>query len=370
MELYGHKLELSVFLFVAMLFSMMSNVTIAQTPEDAYTNALNIQNQTQGYLEIVSNSEGQKQVLQIPSDRMLFNIVPTYDNQGNQISLSLSLKPELSDLYSHIGLANKSKDIVFIYPSFTQAAYGDHGFYYYYSKQCDASCLTVPIPDKVNGVQASSIIGGLILKLLDYPYVKDQDVDKNPDILKQYKRVIVLHNEYVTQKEFDAITSHKDVVFLYPNALYARVTVNYNNNTITLVHGHGYPNVDIKNGFGWNPDNSRFEYDVSCNDWNFYHKNNYTMLNCYPEYHLLISKEMLLLLQKDDPTTLSDDVANWIMYPQDYNSTENLLEDFDMKGNSIPQWVEKPALWLSNKEISRQEFGDMLTYLSQKQIIQ
>ena len=67
--------------------------------------------------------------------------------------------------------------------------------------------------------------------------MKDEDVDKNPDILKQYKRIIVLHNEYVTKKEFDAITSHPDVVFLYPNALYAQVEANYTSNTITLVHG-------------------------------------------------------------------------------------------------------------------------------------
>ncbi|MDE1727489.1 MAG: hypothetical protein KGH89_09565, partial [Thaumarchaeota archaeon] len=103
-----------------------------------------------------------------------------------------------------------------------------------------------------------------VLKLLNYSYVKDQDVDKNPDILKQYKRVIILHNEYVTKKEFDAITSHPDVVFLYPNALYAQVQTNYDNDTITLVRGHGYPDSAIRNGFDWKYDNSRYEYDIDC----------------------------------------------------------------------------------------------------------
>jgi hypothetical protein len=367
--LHGHKLESSVFLFVTLLFPMVSNVTIAHAFEDDYTNTFNVQNQTQGYLQIKVNSEGHIQVLQIPENRLLFNISPVYDDQGHQVSFSLSLNPNLSDLYSQIGLANKSKDAVFIYPSFTQAAYGYNGFYYYYNKRCDTSCLTVPIPDTVDGVHASSIVGAWILKLLDYPYVKDQDIDKNPDILKQYKRVIVLHNEYVTQKEFDAITSHPNVIFLYPNALYAKVTANYTNNTITLVRGHGYPNIGVRNGFDWSPDNSKYEYDVTCNDWDFYHKDNYTFLNCYPEYHLLVSKEMLLLLQKDDPTTLSDDIANWLMYPQDQNGTEQLLDDFDVPGNSIPPWVEKPALWMANGQISKQAFGDMLQYLSQQQII-
>ncbi|SMH72213.1 hypothetical protein [Candidatus Nitrosotalea okcheonensis] len=36
-----------------------------------------------------------------------------------------------------------------------------------------------------------------------------------------------MHNEYVTKKEFDAITSHPDVIFLYPDALYAQVRTNY-----------------------------------------------------------------------------------------------------------------------------------------------
>lgn len=373
MGLYGHKLELSVFLFATLLFSMMSNVTIAQTPDDndsgdASTITSNLQG-PQGYLKVVSNSEGHLQTLYISSDQLLFNITPIYDAEGNQASYQLSLKPELSDFYQQVGLFDKPKDIVFIYPSFTQAAYGPHGFYHYYRKQCDSSCLTVSIPDSVNGFQASSIVSAWVLKLLDYPYVMDQDVDKNPNILKQFKRVIVLHNEYVTQKEFDAITSHPDVIFLYPNALYARVTTNYTNNTITLVRGHGYPDASVKNGFGWSPDNTKYEYNVKCNDWNFYRQNNYTLLNCYPEYHILVSKEMLQLLQKDDPTTLSDDVANWLMYTQDQNGTEQLLDDFDVQGNSVPAWVEKPALWLANGEISKRDFGDMLQYLSQQQII-
>ncbi|MDE1764623.1 MAG: hypothetical protein KGH88_10345, partial [Thaumarchaeota archaeon] len=122
------------------------------------------------------------------------------------------------------------------------------------------------------------------MKLLNYPYLTDEDIDQNPGILKQYERVIVLHNEYVTKKEFDAILSHPDVVFLYPNALYAQVRTNYTDNTITLVHGHGYPDSIIKNGFDWKYDNSKYEYGVDCNNWHFYKSGNYSMLNCYPEF--------------------------------------------------------------------------------------
>ena len=371
MGLHGHRSELAVFLLLVMVFLLIPSVVHAQTYNDsgdASSGTLDLQAQ-QGYLDVVSNSEGYMQTLHIPLDQMIFNVTPIYDDQGNEASLSLSLKPDLSNLYQQIGLENKSKDTVFIYPSFTQAAYGYHGFYNYYRKQCDASCLTVPMPDKVNGVQASSIVGAWALKLLNYPYLKDQDIDKNPDILKQYKRVIVLHNEYVTKKEFDAITSHPNVIFLYPNALYAEVTTNYDNNTITLVRGHEYPNNSIKNGFGWKDDNSKYEYDVTCNDWNFYHKDNYIMMNCYPEYKILTSNVMLELLQKSDPATLLDDVANWLIYPQDANGTEKLLDDFGVSGTSIPTWVQKPALWLSNKEITKREFNDMIQYLFQNKII-
>jgi hypothetical protein len=352
---------------------MMSNVIIAQTSDDndsGDASTITSSESPQGYLHVVSNSEGHLQTLQIPSDQMLFNITSIYDARGNQVSLRLSLKPELSDLYQQVGLSDKPKDTVFIYPSFTQAAYGPHGFYNYYRKQCDSSCLTVSIPNFVHGIQASSIVTAWTLKLLDYPYVKDQDIDKNPDILKQYKRVIVLHSEYVTQREFDAITSHPDVIFLYPNALYAQVTTNYTNNTITLIRGHGYPDASIRNGFNWSPDNSKYEYNVQCNNWHFYHNDNATFLNCYPEYHVLVSKEMLLSLQKDDPTTITDDVTNWIMYPQDQNGTKLLLDDCGITGNNIPSWVEKPALLLQNGDISKRDFGDMLLYLSKQQIIE
>lgn len=376
MGLYGHKLETSVFLILVLIFSIMPSAISAQTPddnddndaEDASKITSNMQNGS-GYLQVVSNSEGHLQTLHIPLDRMLFNIAPIYDNQGNQVSYSLSLKPELADFYQQVGLFDKPKDTVFIYPSFTQAAYGPHGFYTYYKKQCDSSCLTVQIPDRVSGFQASSIVTAWILRLLDYPYVKDEDIDKNPDILKQYKRVIVLHSEYVTQTEFDAITSHPDVIFLYPNALYAHVITNYDNNTITLIRGHGYPNSTIGNGFGWRDDNTKYEFNVQCNNLNFYYKDNYTMLNCYPEYEILTSSTLLGLLQNGDPVSLSDDVTNWLMSPQNQNGTQKMLSDFDVTGTSIPPWVQSPALWLSNGELSKQDFGDMIQYLSQENII-
>ena len=39
-----------------------------------------------------------------------------------------------------------------------------------------------------------------ILKLLNYKFLSDIDIDKNPEILKNFDKVILLHNEYVTKK--------------------------------------------------------------------------------------------------------------------------------------------------------------------------
>lgn len=250
-------------------------------------------------LEVISNTEGKTETQKIPISTLLFNITPHFQN-NQLVSLSMALKPSLSNLYNKTGLFYKPKDIVFVYPIFTQAAYGNHGFYDYYNKKCDASCLKVSIPTKINGIYSSSIAGAMALRLLDYPHITDVDIDKNPNILKKYHRVIMLHNEYVTKKEFDAVTSQPDVVYLYPNSMYAQVTTDYAANTITLVKGHGYPNKTISNGFGWKYDDSKYEYDTKCTSWNFFPVKNGVMLNCYPEYRMLYDATLLQYLQLSD----------------------------------------------------------------------
>ncbi len=338
--------------FFGIVFAQSSNSTAYGPPVNP-----------SAYLEIVSNSEGHKQTLRLPIDKLLFNVIPHYDQDANLVSLSMQLKPNMTSTYQQIGLFNKSKDIVFVYPIFTQGAYGPNGFYDYYNKKCDSSCLTVSIPSQIHGMQASSIAGAWALKLLQFPYVTDVDIDKNPDILKQYKRVIVLHSEYVTKKEFDAITNHPDVIFLYPNALYAEVKADYGNNTITLIRGHGYPDPNIKNGFDWKDDNSKFEYNVQCDNWNFYKKDNATMLNCYPEYQLLYNEELLRLLQSQVPSDLLVDMANWLRYPDQNNSVNDLLAEYNISGSHIPSWVSGPVTMVINGEITRTDFANMMQYL-------
>ena len=186
-----------------------------------------------------------------------------------------------------------TKKSVIISPIFTAAAYAEPGFYTYFRGQCSSTCLTAIIAfDRPLGYTASQNAVN-VFQSLGYDTITDIDVDKDPQILSKYDKVIVLHNEYVTQKEFDAITTHPHVIYLYPNSLYAKINVNYDQHTITLIRGHQFPESNVTNGFYWIFDNSPMEYDTLCDDWHFTTVKNGIMLNCYPENHLLFNTSLL-----------------------------------------------------------------------------
>lgn len=183
------------------------------------------------------------------------------------------------------------KKTVVVYPIFTDSAYSEPGFYTYYRNECDTKCLTIKIQNNFSPQANPNAVQ--VLKLLGYSFITDIDVDKNPQVLAKYDKVIILHNEYVTKKEFNAITAHPNVIYLYPNALYAEVKADYEKNTITLIRGHNYPKSDIRNGFDWKFENSQHEYDTACKKMQFNRIDNGWMLNCYPEN--IIHKSMRFL---------------------------------------------------------------------------
>jgi hypothetical protein len=141
-------------------------------------------------------------------------------------------------------------------------------------------------------------MGIQVLSLLGYTTITDIDIDQNPGILKEFDAVIMLHNEYVTRTMFDAITNHPNVIYLYPNALYAEIEVDYVDNTITLIRGHGYPDPKISNGFDWEFDNTHpYEYDNQCLDMQFYPIKNGWMTTCYPELKMKESATLLATIK-------------------------------------------------------------------------
>jgi len=232
-------------------------------------------------------------ILCLTATMLLFLVFVISNNSGyeNQVSASPNLNefsqsklPEL-EFYDDYELLKSPPNTAVIFPIFTQGAYDWKGFHDYYSGRC-GSCLKVPIHDSYDKLFSASGNGFRILEFLGYEVIDDVEIDKNPDILLRFDKIILLHNEYVTKTEFKAITSHPNVIYLYPNALISMVKSDYSENTITLVRGPGFPNPDIFNGFDWKYDNSEFFNDWECNDWEFYPIENGHMLNCYPETFL------------------------------------------------------------------------------------
>jgi hypothetical protein len=221
---------------------------------------------------------------------------------GNQVweSLLLGLNPNKMDMYNEVAVWNDPQKTVVVYPYFTFVAYNEPGFYTYYRGECDDCTTTKFVPPTLfYNEYLTSGIGHQALTLLGYPTITDMEIDRNPSILQQFDKVIMLHNEYVTRAMFDAITSHPNVIYLYPNALYAEIEVDYVDETITLKRGHNYPEPEISNGFDWEFDNTHpYEFDSLCANMKFYQIENGWMTNCYPENYFLESHAGLFNLLK------------------------------------------------------------------------
>ncbi len=237
----------------------------------------------------------------VESEKSLF-VVTTHpddylynDSEGTRYSRYLVYpNPDNQKIYDSLMPDEKT---VVIVPLYTMMAYAGGGFYDYYNKTCDESCLTVEAKDiflKTKYNYRSSASANQVFMILGYDRITDEDLNQDLTILSKYDKVIMLHNEYVTMEMFDAITSHPKVIYLYPNALYAEITVDYQTNSITLVRGHGYPEDSIQNGFDWKNENTHpYEYDAVCEDWNFYKIDQGYMLNCYPENRIVDDIELL-----------------------------------------------------------------------------
>jgi len=232
-----------------------------------------------------------------------FEIYGVYGNcimdGGEQVwkTLLLGLNPNKLDMYNAVAVWNDPQKTAVVYPYFTSVAYNEPGFYTYYRGECD-SCTTTKFAQPTI-LYTSSGIGHQALTLLGYHSITDVEIDKNPSILQQFDKVIMLHNEYVTRVMFDAITNHPNVFYLYPNALYAEIEVNYMDETITLIRGHNYPEPGITNGFDWEFDNTHpYEFDSVCLDMDIYKIKNGWMTNCYPENLFLQNTEQLFKLLK------------------------------------------------------------------------
>ena len=225
------------------------------------------------------------------------NDIVIVNNENTVLPKEFSFKKGLEEIYEQITVYELKQKPVVILPVFTNSAYNPNGFYDYFSGECTKECLTVQVEhDNFDGRSSSN--GIKILKLLGYEMISEIKIHKNPKILEKYDKIILLHNEYVTKEIFDAVDLHPNVVYLYPNALYAEIEYDEQTDEITLVRGHAYPDSSIDNGFDWEFDNTRpYEYDIECANWEFWEIDNGHMLNCYPEYLIFQNVEFLKFLK-------------------------------------------------------------------------
>ena len=254
---------------------------------------------------VVIQSEEPGNLIQtnVPS---LFKVMAYEDDfeiiNGEKIWRDVYYELDESKMMIYDELKNNKKSVV-VFPIFTAAAYSEPGFYTFYRGDCDQEfhgvlfrdddCLTVKLEEEYSPLFTSSANGVQVLNLLDYEIITDITIHQNPEILLEYEKIILLHNEYVTSIQFDAITSHPNVIYLYPNALYAEIDFDEELWEISLIRGHNYPDPLIRNGFDWKFDNSLEEYDITCKDMKFSKIDNGWMLNCYPENILHKSQELL-----------------------------------------------------------------------------
>jgi len=272
---------------VLLITFTMNSETSVTLPETSVTMSDYIENLSVTHTELIQNTPF-FHIYLTPDDVNRF-----HKNFGHVDGMRLSLNELNAEQF--IGDLKPNDGTVVIFPVFTAAAYIEPGFYTYFGGNCDESCITDISFEKFNFDFGGSGGTAQLLYFAGYDFLTDIEVDKNPELLENYDTVILLHNEYVTKKEFDAISNHPNLIFLHPNALYAEIDVNYDDNTMTLVRGHQYPDSSIANGFDYAIEQEfhHYEYDTKCENWEFIEIENGFHLNCYPESIIIENFEIL-----------------------------------------------------------------------------
>ena len=164
----------------------------------------------------------------------------------------------------------RSEQIALIKPTFTAAAY-NHAFYKFYDSYDnkvlyaikseknvtrDLNLLTgkIPISNEAYGYEVLNITSHIrqLLPSANVTVITDGDVSEGKifkknclsDPCNYYNTLILGHQEYVTQQEYDNlkkfVADGGTVVLLDGNFFYAEVKYNKAAQTVTLVKGHGW----------------------------------------------------------------------------------------------------------------------------------
>jgi hypothetical protein len=165
------------------------------------------------------------------------------------------------DNNTHTGDFGRSTDIALIRPMFTAAAY-DNAFYIFYPKYTSTpkgTNVTTDLDLLSNQVTNQTTTSAFaMLDLLqsihwltpesNVTVLADQDADSGGIFLQNgsnaYDVVILGHQEYVTQQEYDNlkrfVANGGTMIILDGNVFYAQVDYNENTEIVRLVKGHGW----------------------------------------------------------------------------------------------------------------------------------
>ena len=122
-------------------------------------------------------------------------LIDSNDGMSKWKSTTLGLNPNKMDTYNEVALWNDPQSAVVVYPYFTFAAYQPGGFYNYYRGNCD-DCTTTKFVSPVSQYTSSGK-AHQALTLLGYSSITDIEIDRNPGILQQFDKVIMLQYTWI-----------------------------------------------------------------------------------------------------------------------------------------------------------------------------
>jgi hypothetical protein len=165
-----------------------------------------------------------------------------------------------SSIFSSLDEPIIKKRIAFVEPTFTDAAYNVDGFYEFYFKYphipkgvnvtTDLNLMTAEIPQETDRIYFMPFAERLkkLVPEAEISIIRDQDVHNGAllsrDGTNTYDLLLLLHNEYVTQEEYDSfknfVKNGGTIIFIDSNIFYAEVTYDEDTCSVTLVKGHDW----------------------------------------------------------------------------------------------------------------------------------
>jgi hypothetical protein len=199
--------------------------------------------------------------LSIKDDEPHRILVRSFDNTGNENWDESFINSERAKMnIQAIEDLSGQSHIAFVEPTFTNAAYNEDSFYQFYSKYqtasidelitTDLNLMTGDIPFESNHEYFKSIFNFVKQSSPDsiVSIIGDEEIH-NGDIFKKngqnaYELLILLHNEYVTQSEYNNLKQFLinggSIILLDGNVFYAEVIYDEESCSITLVKGHDW----------------------------------------------------------------------------------------------------------------------------------